>query len=477
VAEAESLLARDPKHAKAADLVWRECQLALAHGWSTDAPAMLARFARAFPDDARAPLAAQERAQALFRAGAYDDAGDAFEQSLAAARRAGADSLARRAEAALPVCAFRAAEAAVAADSNAHERHAEAFAAVAKRWPAYELAPVAQYRSALAWLEAGRTADGVRALGVIGERWPAHALARESRVRSAQAWEAGGDRERAASAWVEFAQRHPADTEASVAWLRAADLCDSAGAAPRADELRAEYLKRWPQDEGNSLEILEHLAHRELATLPAGRSVGTLLAAPRPGAKEVVPYFAQYMKRVAKSPAAASKPLLAEFRFRAAEETFGTYRSAPLTQPLPPSIAAKQRLLDSLLVRYRRAVDLGVAEWAHAATYRIGEALVGFGEALEKSERPADLTGDDLRAYENVLLEQAMTFHTQGESVWSELLASTRAVPPDAWTGRARTALWSRLGERFLFLAEGDFPVAGAPDSPSSPKHDAEAPR
>jgi hypothetical protein len=251
-------------------------------------------------------------------------------------------------------------------------------------------------------------------------------------VRSAQAWEAAGDRERAASAWVEFSQRHPGRRRRPASHGCAPPTCATPRErAPRADELRAEYLKRWPQDEGNSLEILERLSRSRNggATRRAGRW-GTLLAAPRPGGKAAVPYFAQYMKRVAKSPAAASKPLLAEFRFRAAEETFETYRSAPLTQPLPPSIAAKQRLLDSLLVRYRRAVDLGVAEWAHAATYRIGEALVGFGEALEKSERPADLTGDDLRAYENVLLEQAMTFHTQGESVWSELLASTRAVPP-----------------------------------------------
>jgi len=477
VTEAESLLARQPRHPKAADLVWRECQLALAHGWNAEAPVALARFARAFPGDPRAPLATHERAQALFRAGAFAEAGEAFEQSLAAAKRTGADSLVRRAEAALPVSAYRAAEAAVVADSTAHERHAEAFAAVAKRWPAYEFAPVAQYRAALAWLEAGRTADGVRALGVLAERWPSHALARESRVRSAQAWEAAGDLERAATAWVEFSQRHPADTEADEAWLRAADLCDSAGAVARADQLRAEYLKRWPKDEDAGLEILERLARHELAALPPGRPVGTLLASPRGGSAASVPYLAQYMKRVAKTPAIASKPLLAEVRFRTAEETFELYRSARLTQPLPPSIAAKQRLLDSVLVRYRRTVDVGVPEWAHAATYRLGEALVGFGEALEKSERPADLTGDDLKAYENVLLEQAMTFHTQGESVWSELLASTREGAPDAWTTRTRTALWARLGDRFLFLAEGDFPVAGTPAAPGPAKRDAEAPR
>src|SRR5262249_40238865 len=166
-----------------------------------------------------------------------------------------------------------------------------------------------------------------------------------------------------------------------------------------------------------------------------------------------------YMSRIAQKPAAASKPLLAEVRFKLAEESFGTYSLFRLTQPLPKSIAAKQKLLDSVLVRYRRAVDLGVPEWAHAATFRIGEALAGFGEALEKSERPRDLTGDDLVAYENVLVERSATFHDRGEAVWSDLIEHTRGDSADAWVGRARTSLWAHLGERFLFEPEPEFPV------------------
>jgi hypothetical protein len=102
---------------------------------------------------------------------------------------------------------------------------------------------------------------------------------------------------------------------------------------------------------------------------------------------------------------------------------------------------------------------MGVPEWAHAATYRIGEALVGFGEALEKSERPADLRGDDLKAYENVLTEQSVTFHDRGESVWTDLLERTSGSVADAWITRARGSLWARLGDRFLFEPERDFPV------------------
>src|SRR4029077_15912531 len=157
--------------------------------------------------------------------------------------------------------------------------------------------------------------------------------------------------------------------------------------------------------------------HNELGSLTPEKPLATLLPATRVPAKGAkLPagppsYLAQYLKLVAQKPSEASKPLLAEVRFRFAEEAYQRYDALRLTQPLPKSIAAKQKLLDSVLVRYKRAVDLGVPEWSHAAGFRIGQALVAFGSALENSERPADLTGDDLKAYENVLIEQSMTFH------------------------------------------------------------------
>jgi hypothetical protein len=165
------------------------------------------------------------------------------------------------------------------------------------------------------------------------------------------------------------------------------------------------------------------------------------------------------LKLAAQKPALASRPLLAEVRFQFAEEAYRRYDALRLTQPLPKSIAAKQKLLDSVLVRYKRTVDMGVPEWSHAAGFRIGQALAGFGSALESSERPADLSGDDLKAYENVLIEQSMTFQERGETVWSDLLQQSEASVADAWVTRTRQALWARLGERFLFQPDVEFPV------------------
>src|SRR6185436_14200550 len=205
------------------------------------------------------------------------------EEALAVAKRVGADTLARRAERALPVCAYARAEAAVTADSTQHQRHAELFEEVARRWPDYEHAPLAQYRAGLAWLDAGQTEKGVQAFQLLGQRWPANVLAREASLKSAQAWEAAGDEERASAAYIEFAQKFTKDGSADEAWLKAADLADSAGQGEHADNLRKEYLKRWPNDRESALEILEKLAHQELGTVSPERPLAVLLGVSKAG--------------------------------------------------------------------------------------------------------------------------------------------------------------------------------------------------
>jgi hypothetical protein len=169
------------------------------------------------------------------------------------------------------------------------------------------------------------------------------------------------------------------------------------------------------------------------------------------------------MTRAAQHPALASRALLAQVRFLEGEAARAAYESARLVQPLERSIAKRQTRLDTLLSRYRRAIDLGVPEFAHAGAYRIGEALIGFGTALEQSERPADISGDDRLAYEDVLVEKAHAFYDRGERVWEDLLRQKgEDASGDRWIAAARGALWKRLGERFYFRPEVEFPLVEA---------------
>jgi hypothetical protein len=151
-------------------------------------------------------------------------------------------------------------------------------------------------------------------------------------------------------------------------------------------------------------------------------------------------------------------------RFLEGEETRSAYDRSRLSQPLETSIPAKQKLLDAVITRYRASAELGVSQWANASAYRIGQALVAFGEALEQSQRPADLHGDDLRAYEEVLNTQAQAFFVRGEDVWTELLRQKGSSANDPWIPQAQAALWRRLSGRFFFRPEVEYPLVAPPD-------------
>ena len=59
-----------------------------------------------------------------------------------------------------------------------------------------------------------------------------------------------------------------------------------------------------------------------------------------------------------------------------------------------------------------------------------------------------------------------MTFHERGETVWSDLLQRSQGGVADAWVTKTRQALWSRLGDRFLFEPDVDFPVVAGKAPP-----------
>jgi len=482
-AASDELLKRFPDHPRGADLMWRQGNLAFAHGWLDRSAQRFGVLAERYPGDPRALRAAVLRGDAWFRAGRFEDAGRAYEAALAAAPPAGADSLRRRAAAAIPVAYYRQAEAAVAEDSTRFERHAELFERVATRWPKYEHAHLAQYRAGLAYMKAGKLRESARAMQTVIDSFPRSEYVRDAHLQIAKAWEASGDREKSAEAHARFAQRFPDDPSAADAWLKAADLYAASGKDSRAEQLRLAYVKRYPNDVETAMEVYEGLARRELASLGEGGRISSLLPTPqepaRAGsakrsrasgrapegakARTAPSRLAEYLRRAQARPDLASRALMAQVRFLQGEEARPAYQAIALRLPLPQSIAAKQKSLDHLMGLYRQCVDLGVPEWTHAATFRIGEALVTFGEALERSERPADLTGDALRAYEGVLHDRGSEFSARGEDVWSELLRKKATeTRDDPWIARAREALWQRLGGRFRFRPEVDYPLVAA---------------
>ena len=138
---------------------------------------------------------------------------------------------------------------------------------------------------------------------------------------------------------------------------------------------------------------------------------------------------------------------------------------------MPAAVTAKQQSLEVLLGMYAACANHGAAEYTRAAAFQIGAAITHFGDALLESERPSELQGDDLLAYEEVLEEQSWPFYDRGEAAWTDLLKQSAAAveDPGQWLARTQHELWPRVAQRFVHMPEAEYPlVAAAP--PVTPK-------
>lgn len=456
---------RHPGDPRAPDALWRGANLVLAHGWNLEAASDFGVMARKFPADRRAPRAATLRGDALFEAERFGPALDAYREALDLCRAAGVDSLVSRIQPVLPLCAYRQAEAA-AADSTQPAQAASLFEAVARTWPDYEHAGLALYRAGLAYTDAAKTESAIAAWERLLERYPKHPYAKDAHLQIAAAWEKAGNPVQAAAAYRRVSEAYPQDPQAGDALLKAADLLESAADSAGAEGLRLDYVDRFPDDVETGMGILQKAARRELDSLAPGAPVSALLT---PAKGKHPSRLAAYLALAEAHPEMAGAALRARVQFLRGEEALPAYRELAITLPIDVAIRKKKKSMERVLTLYGGCAQYGDPEWSRAAAHRIGRVMIDFGRALEASERPAELTGDDLAAYDEVLNQEAWSFYDQGEAVWSKLLEETRTVDtdPGGWIAATRQALWPRLAERFYCMPEVEYPLLHA-DGPQA---------
>ncbi|MBK9471166.1 MAG: hypothetical protein IPO18_02625 [bacterium] len=466
----DDYLARHPDSAHAAELAWRQGQVAYAHGWDEDAAGRLLAFSRNFPADDHAPEAARLAGDAQYRRRDFTAAGAAYEQALALAEKTGRSKLAAELAAVLPLCAY---ENAAAVDSTqSPAAAAPLYLAVATRWPGYEHASLALYRAGLGFAAAGEHDQAVAAWERIVAADANGAYGRDAAVRIAQSQEAAGRAASASLAWARFSELYPDGEDAPAALLKAIDLREVAADTAGAESLRDDYLKRFPNDIEMAFAVAGSRARRELdRAAREGTPVATLVTRPVAKKKAAAPASAvrRYLDLAEAHPDQADTSLLARVDYLTAEESLRDYLALPLTQPLPASIERKNKRLEAVVALFNRCVDRGDPEYAHAAAYRIGEAVVHLGTALLASERPAGLSGDDLAAYDEVLREQSWTFTERGENAWAQLLRKadrSSGRDPGGWLARTETELWPRLARRYVHRPELEYPLAAASARP-----------
>jgi hypothetical protein len=213
------------------------------------------------------------------------------------------------------------------------------------------------------------------------------------------------------------------------ATLQAADLYDKAGNAAKSRAMLESFVKHFPQPLNPAMEARNKLA---LITAKAGDVsardywLKDIIAADR----------AAGAARTDRSRALAAKATLT-----LAAPLREAFKSIKLVAPLKKSLAEKRKAMEAALKAYSQAADYQVADVTTAATFESAELYRQLGKDLMSSERPKNLSKDELEQYNVLLEEQAFPFEENSIKLHEVNAARTKDGTYDEWVQKSFAAL------------------------------------
>ena len=148
--------------------------------------------------------------------------------------------------------------------------------------------------------------------------------------------------------------------------------------------------------------------------------------------------------------AARAQLILSEYKKELFEEV-------KLVQPLEENLQKKEDLLKEALTSYTSAAKYRISEITTESTYKMGEMLEHLKNAIMESERPGDLTSEQLKEYNFLLEEQAYPFEEKAIAIYEGNIHRTLdSGIYDQWIKKSYERLASLLPARYKRDEAGD---------------------
>ncbi len=276
------------------------------------------------------------------------------------------------------------------------------FARVGKMAPGAKIVMTADYDAAAALLAMEDWHRAAPALEKFRSKYPQHEAITDIGHSLAQTYEKTGQ---ALVAAVEY--QRIADDEAEPAAIRrealwhTAELYESQEALTEAVKVWKSFIVRHPSPVDDSMQLREKLV---------------AYYADQANEKERVTWLRAIIKADANAGDTRSdysRTVAANATIDLARPKLASYNAIKLKAPLKASLARKQKYMEQALQAYAAAADYGIAEVTTEATFYIAEIYNQLGRDLMGSERPAELTAEELEQYDILLEEQAYPFEEQ----------------------------------------------------------------
>jgi tetratricopeptide (TPR) repeat protein len=235
------------------------------------------------------------------------------------------------------------------------------------------------------------------------------------------------------AAALEFERIAAAPTEGAdvqrEATLQSADLYEKAGNDAQARAMLESFVKRFPLPLNPAMDARNRL--RAMAEKSGDRAaqefwLKDIIAADR----------AAGAARTDRSRALGAKAMLA-----LAAPARDAFKRVKLVVPLKKSLGEKRKAMEAALKAYTDAADYQVAEVTTAATYESAELYRTLGRDLMASERPRNLSKDELEQYDVLLEEQAFPFEEKAIKLHEINAARAKEGTYDEWVQKSFGAL------------------------------------
>ena len=318
------------------------------------------------------------------------------------------------------------------------------FLRVAQAAPSSPVRATAEYDAGAALIQMGDWQRATTVLENFRTSFPNHELAGDVTTKLAVAYVEAGNSARAASEFERIADGDgPIEVKREALW-RSAELYETTGQSVAATAAFGRFVERYPQPVAEAVEARQKLIDLSGA---AGNHAER----------------ARWMRDLVAADASAgaertdrTRYLAAKSQLELATPTRDAFLGTRLVVPLDKSLAAKQTRMEEALAAYGKAADYGIAEVTTAANYEIAELYHALSKDLYASERPAELTTDELEQYDILLEEQAFPFEEEAIELHETNAARTADGIYDEWVRKSLSALVELLPGRYAKAEIGE---------------------
>ncbi|RMD87924.1 MAG: outer membrane protein assembly factor BamD [Calditrichaeota bacterium] len=329
-------------------------------------------------------------------------------------------------------------------ESGEHLKAAREFEKIAGLSPDPAIAERALFEAALQYEKVGEKEQAIGIYEKLAKRFPQSKLIDEALFKAGVLAEELNDWLRAATNYVNLYHHNPSSKFAPKSVYSAAKCYDNLGNYENAIFYYNEYLTKFPEEEPDRL-IEAAFRKGEIAY-----NQGNFRKAQRDLA-EVVKIYENLVKQ--------GKEVDAYFpanaQFLIGEILFKSFQKIKLVPPFQRNLKRKKRLFQSVIKAYTEAAKFKIAEWATAASFRIGQTFEEFAKAFMESPIPKNLSPADVEKYKAQLYVKVLPFKEKAfEAYKANIKKALENQIQNVWVDKTRERLETLRVELGISLSE-----------------------